>query len=418
MDHKDISQTSVIIIGAGFSGISAAKKLSDAGIKNLTILEATSRIGGRICKKYFYGANVEVGANWIEGVHGKQENPIWEMAEKVGLRTFYSDYSKLSSNTYKQTGRALYDKTEVQEAIDLSDNVHEAGQKLSQSLPPSGWEDISVVPSKPLDMVVDYLNYDYEFAEPPRVTSLQNTNPLPTFANFGDDVYFVADKRGYESLVYDVAREFLKHRDNDESGTSGVIVDPRLHFNKDKKILALNSFDMAVYTKIFLKFPSKFWPEDSEFFLYTCDRRGYYPIWQQLENEYPGENILMVTVTDNESRRIEQHDKSKIKDEAMQVLKNMFGDGIPDATDILVPRWWSNRFFKGCFSNWPVGVNRYEFDLMKAPFGRVHFTGEHTSELYNGYVHGAYLAGIDSAKLLLKCIEDSSFKFEVKPKDA
>jgi monoamine oxidase len=30
---------------------------------------------------------------------------------------------------------------------------------------------------------------------------------------------------------------------------------------------------------------------------------------------------------------------------------------------------------------------------LKAPVGRVYFTGEHTSELYNGYVHGAYLAG-------------------------
>jgi polyamine oxidase len=31
--------------------------------------------------------------------------------------------------------------------------------------------------------------------------------------------------------------------------------------------------------------------------------------------------------------------------------------------------------------------------IIKAPVGRVYFTGEHTSERYNGYVHGAYLAG-------------------------
>lgn len=30
----------------------------------------------------------------------------------------------------------------------------------------------------------------------------------------------------------------------------------------------------------------------------------------------------------------------------------------------------------------------------KAPVERVYFTGEHTSEYYNGYVHGGYLAGI------------------------
>lgn len=38
---------------------------------------------------------------------------------------------------------------------------------------------------------------------------------------------------------------------------------------------------------------------------------------------------------------------------------------------------------------------------MQAPVGRVFFTGEHTSERFNGYVHGGYLAGIDTGKSLL-----------------
>lgn len=40
--------------------------------------------------------------------------------------------------------------------------------------------------------------------------------------------------------------------------------------------------DMSVYTKIFLKFPRKFWPDGpgTEFFLYASNRRGYYPVWQ------------------------------------------------------------------------------------------------------------------------------------------
>lgn len=75
-------------------------------------------------------------------------------------------------------------------------------------------------------MVIDYYNYDYEFAEPPRVTSLQNTVPLATFANFGEDVYFVADQRGYQSVVYHVAHQFLK------ADKTGAITDSRLLLNK------------------------------------------------------------------------------------------------------------------------------------------------------------------------------------------
>ncbi|GJN08801.1 hypothetical protein PR202_ga26757 [Eleusine coracana subsp. coracana] len=53
----------VIIVGAGMSGISAGKRLSDAGITDLLILEATDHIGGRMHKQNFAGINVEVGAN-------------------------------------------------------------------------------------------------------------------------------------------------------------------------------------------------------------------------------------------------------------------------------------------------------------------------------------------------------------------
>ncbi|KAJ4766859.1 Polyamine oxidase [Rhynchospora pubera] len=461
---------SVIIVGAGFSGISAAKTLSDAGIKDFLILEATDHIGGRIRQQNFAGINIEIGANWVEGVNGGQLNPIWEMANKIQLRNFYSDYSNLSANTYKQGG-GLYDASEVQNSIDVADGVNEDGEKLSQSLPSSGRQDISIltmqrlknhVPSTPLDMVIDYYNFDYEFAEPPRVTSLQNTVPLATFANFGEDVYFVADQRGYQSVVYYVANQFLK------SDKTGAITDSRLKLNKvvreirysargvtvvtedgsvynadyvmvsasigvlqtklikftpdlpKWKILAMYQFDMAVYTKIFVKFPTKFWPEGNgtQFFLYANERRGYYGIWQSFEREYPGSNVLLVTVTDEESRRIEQQSDEDTKAEIMQVLKEMFGKSIPDATDILVPRWWSNRFFKGTFSNWPIGVNRYEFDQIRAPVGRVYFTGEHTSEHYNGYVHGAYLAGIDSANMLIQCMKKGMCRFDIKPKDA
>ncbi|KAF9587439.1 hypothetical protein IFM89_002620 [Coptis chinensis] len=399
----------VIIVGAGMSGISAAKRLSDAGIKDILILEATDRIGGRIHKTNFAGLSVEMGANWVEGVNGKEVNPIWTMVNKLKLKTYYSDYENLTANTYKQA-----------------------------------------VPSTPIEMSIDYYKYDYEFAEPPRVTSLLNTEPLPTFSNFGEDLYFVADPRGYESVVHLVAQEFL------QVDKSGVITDPRLKLNKAVieirhsrsgvivktedgsvyragyvmvsasvgvlqtnlinfepdlptwKIMAIYQFDMGIYTKIFLKFPYKFWPSGNgtEFFLYAHEKRGYYTIWQQLEREYPGANALLVTVTDDESRRIEQQPDFETKAEVMQVLRDMFGKNIPEVTDILVPKWWSNRFYKGTFSNWPIGVTRYE----------IYFTGEHTSEHYNGYVHGAYLAGIDSADMLIKCVKGRMCKYDVMPK--
>ncbi|TVU04447.1 hypothetical protein EJB05_22461, partial [Eragrostis curvula] len=99
----------VIIIGAGMSGISAGKRLSDAGIKDILILEATGRIGGRICKTEFAGTNVEIGANWVEGVADDNSvdtvdvNPIWSIVnDELNITTSRSDYDHLASNIYKE----------------------------------------------------------------------------------------------------------------------------------------------------------------------------------------------------------------------------------------------------------------------------------------------------------------------------
>lgn len=52
----------IIIIGAGASGVAAATKLISNGFNHVTILEAESRIGGRVNTMSF-GANVvDLGA--------------------------------------------------------------------------------------------------------------------------------------------------------------------------------------------------------------------------------------------------------------------------------------------------------------------------------------------------------------------
>uniref|UniRef100_A0A0E0IR79 Amine oxidase domain-containing protein n=1 Tax=Oryza nivara TaxID=4536 RepID=A0A0E0IR79_ORYNI len=394
----------VIIVGAGMSGISAGKRLSDAGISDFVILEATDRIGGRIHKTNFAGVDVEMRANWVEGVTGKEMNPIWTIVnDELKLRTFNSDYDHLANNTYKQNG-GLYEEAFVQKIIDRADEVEESGGKLSASLHASGSEDIMPWgPSAAVDMVIDYCKYDYEFAEPPRVVRDITYLPRGVTVKTEDGQIYRAD---YVML----------------SVSLGVLQTDLIRFKPQLpawKIVSIYQFDMSVYTKIFLKFPKRFWPEGpgTEFFLYASGRRGYYPVWQQFEKQYPGSNVLLVTVTDEESRRIEQQSDNQTRAEAVEVLRKMFpGKQVPDATDILVPRWWSNRFFKGTFSNWPIGVNRYEYDQIRAPVGRVYFTGEHTSEHYNGYVHGAYLAGIDSADILIKCAQKKMCKYIVQGK--
>ena len=56
------------IVGAGMAGLGAYRILKLAGFKDLTILEARSRIGGRVHSiEVDDGLKIDLGASWLHG---------------------------------------------------------------------------------------------------------------------------------------------------------------------------------------------------------------------------------------------------------------------------------------------------------------------------------------------------------------
>jgi polyamine oxidase len=101
--HEITFIASLAIHGSADAGISAGKTLWEAGVRDLLILEATGRVGGRMHKHNFGGINVEIGANWVEGLGGDQLNPIWPLVNStLKLRNFYSDFDSVVGNVYKE----------------------------------------------------------------------------------------------------------------------------------------------------------------------------------------------------------------------------------------------------------------------------------------------------------------------------
>ena len=84
MAAQQIHDADVVVVGAGFAGLAAARELTARGA-SVIVLEARDRVGGRVLNHSIgEGKVVEVGAQWI----GPTQDRLAALAEATGVATF------------------------------------------------------------------------------------------------------------------------------------------------------------------------------------------------------------------------------------------------------------------------------------------------------------------------------------------
>ena len=437
----------VVIVGAGMAGISTANTLHEQGMKSFVILEARGEIGGRMRAVEIAGVKVEAGANWIHNVDrtGRQmpANPLWPLRQRCGLRGVYTDFS--SRIVYNLNGMDVTESLQ-QRGEDISAAYERIGA-LSSTMMSANQPDISVRtalnrnnwnPTTAVDNFLDWFNFDFDFADPPDIASLYQTQ-TDRGEDFGSDEFFVTDQRGYAYLTNCLAEDFLTQDSsrlrlnttvtameyNDscvcavtESSTkvcgrygvatfsigvllngSSVTFDPPL---SQTKLNAIRQYTSGHYLKIFVQFNVSFW-DNREFIGRLSNTRGRYVMFQPLKNFLPNNpNVVLVTVTGDIARRVSTQSSVVTKQEIMGAIQSIYPNARAEIVDMFVPDWYTNPLYYGSYSLPLVGATDQSRADIAAPAGRLYFTGEVVSRDYSMTVHGAYLAGIDTAMTIIR----------------
>src|SRR5262249_55241851 len=86
----------VIVVGAGWAGLTAANALRNAGVEHV-VLEGRDRIGGRAYTVDLDGVPVDLGCSWI---HDRIGNPMSVLAEQAAVSNGAADL-EADATTYR-----------------------------------------------------------------------------------------------------------------------------------------------------------------------------------------------------------------------------------------------------------------------------------------------------------------------------
>jgi monoamine oxidase len=118
-------EADVIIVGAGLSGLIAARDVLTAGREPL-ILEADQRVGGRILTEDVEGVPLELGAQWIGDTHHRMEALAAELG--VGIYPQFED----GETSYEFAGEVLREQAFRARYADELSGVERVLRKLDQ----------------------------------------------------------------------------------------------------------------------------------------------------------------------------------------------------------------------------------------------------------------------------------------------
>ena len=442
---------SILVIGAGVAGLSAARELSDRGYR-VTVLEGRDRIGGRVHTTDLGDQPVDLGAQWLEGVRG---NPLAKLVKGFGIDVVPTHYN--SFRLYDEGGTTV-DRMEamriqgrvagpLRETLALDGRLRAAGKPditMAEALEQSGlYKDLDPQERRLIDWSVGWWIEASEAEDLERL-SLRNYWAVDEPDGFEGGV--MAFPKGYGQVPKRLAKRLdiklghtvkrIEVREAGDGGSSNatssananadsapvVVTTDQGEFKADRVICtlplgvlkagtvefvpglpeakrdAIEKLGFGIAQKVVLRFEKAFWPDDIDFLCYASSTKGKF-IEGSSSVPVTGKPILSMWSQGDAARRLESLSDEEAVREAMEVLRSIFDKDATDPVNSIVTRWSADPFTRGVYSHMRVGSSYDHFDALAEPIGdRLFFAGEATERVHMATVHGAYLSGLREAK--------------------
>ena len=425
----------VVVVGAGISGLYAAKLLADEGVK-VTVVEGRDRVGGRLQSVRHLDGNPEAGGDSILGGYGRVRN----LADEYGLTVIdHAPHGGLSRTEIAIGGGVIpRDQWPAHPLNHMPADAKSAfpGRRFFESIvaansPLESFEEWAEPHTRPYDRSVHSFLADLGWSEETihqnyninigRGTSSHDCSVLTWFFRVGwdklqEDIENVRlkIKGGNQSLPEAMAASFAGdiHLNKavfamrqDRSGVDVICEDgstfrakrvvnstplPPLRLVKFDPLLppeqaaAIKLLPSMKINKIFLQAKEPFWDDDG--FgpgMWTDTPAGQIGVLRQLENS-DAITGLIARARGFMAKRLDQLGPEAAKALVVKSYEDLRPAARGKLEAVAYKSWTMDRFAGGTWMEWMPGqVHRFQPQLAK-PAGRIHFCGEHTGQSNRG----------------------------------